>query len=140
MNRGFTLLESLVALVVAAVLVYCASGAFANLAPEYRLRRATWEIQTRLNYARFKAIREGRSFRVQFEPAGYTIEKYDEGLNCWQPDAAGAIEGISIQANNSPTFHPAGTVSNMATIVISNIRGRYKITLAITGRVKVTKL
>jgi prepilin-type N-terminal cleavage/methylation domain-containing protein len=140
MKKGFTLLEALVALVVASVLVYCASAAFANLAPKYRLRKATWEIQARLNYARFRAIREGRPYRVQFQTAGYTVEKYDDTLSCWQPDTAGAIEGVYIQANNSPTFYPAGTVSNMATISVSNVWGRFKITLAITGRIKITAL
>ncbi len=55
-------------------------------------------------------------------------------------ESAGAVEGVWIQANNTPTFHPAGTVSNFATILVSNSWGTNKITLAITGRIKVTEL
>jgi prepilin-type N-terminal cleavage/methylation domain-containing protein len=140
MKKGFTLLEALVALAVIAVLIYGTSSAFVNLAPKYRLRKATWEIQTRLNYARYRAIREGQPVRVQFQAAGYTIERYDDVLKAWQPETVGAIEGVQIQANNSPIFYPAGTVSNLATIVISNVWGKCRITLAITGRIKVTMI
>jgi prepilin-type N-terminal cleavage/methylation domain-containing protein len=140
MKKGFTLLETLAALAVTAILVATVSSAFINLAPKYRLRRATWEIQSRLNYARYRAIRDGQPVRVEFQAGGYTIERYDDVLKTWRPETAGAIEGVQIQANNIPTFYPAGTVSNMATIVASNSWGRYKITLAITGRIKVTMI
>ncbi len=140
MRRGFTLLEALAALAVTGVLILISVSASVRLAPKYRLVRATWEIQTRLCYARYKAIRQGYPVRVQFGPAGYTVEKYDDGLGAWRPESAGAIEGVWIQANNTPTFHPAGTVSNFATILVSNSWGTNKITLAITGRIKVTEL
>ena len=137
MKKGFSLLESLITLSVAAILLYAGSNAFLNLAPKYRLKRAAWEIQTRLNYARYKAIFEGRPVRVSFKPAGYTVEKYNEILKEWRPDVSGSIEGVKIEANNSPTFHPLGTVSNLATITVSNSWGKYQITLAISGRIKV---
>jgi len=140
MRRGFTLLETLAALALMAVLIYAGASSFFKLAPKYRLGRATWEVQTRLNYARYKAIRQGYPVRVIFRPDGYTIEKYVAGLDAWQPESAGAIEGVRIQANNTPTFYPAGTISNFATILVSNAWGTNRITLAITGRIKVTEL
>jgi len=140
MRRGFTLIEALASLAVLAVLIGLGISGFVNMAPKYRLERATWEIQARLSYARYKAIRQGNPVRILFRPAGYTIEKYIEGLDIWQPESAGGIEGVRIQANNTPTFHPAGTVSNFATILVSNAWGINRITLAITGRIKVTKV
>jgi type II secretion system protein H len=140
MKKGFTLLEVLAVLAAAAVLVYGASSAFLNLAPKYRLKKAAWEIQTRLNYARYKSIVEGRPVRVRFEPTGYAVEKYDDSQKTWQPDVRGSIEGVQIAANNSPTFHPLGTVSNLATITVSNSWGTYRITLAISGRIRTTLL
>ncbi len=140
MNRGFTLLETLAALVIMGILIYFATSAFANSAPKYRLGRATWEIQTKLNYARYRAIRDGRPIRVRFQDSGYIIERYLDGPAVWRPESAAAIEGVTVQANNTPTFYPAGTVSNFATILVSNAWGKNKITLAITGRIKVTRL
>jgi len=43
---------------------------------------------------------------------------------------------VTLKANNTPVFYPEGTVSNLATILVSNDRGGYRITLAMTGRVK----
>jgi prepilin-type N-terminal cleavage/methylation domain-containing protein len=140
MRRGFTLIETLASLAVMAILIYATASAFVNLAPKYRLGRATWEIQTQLNFARYRAIRQGNPVRILFRPEGYTIEKYIDGPDVWQAESAGAIEGVRIEANNTPTFYPAGTVSNFATILVSNTWGKNKITLAITGRIKVTKL
>jgi type II secretory pathway pseudopilin PulG len=140
MKKGFTLLETLLMLSVAAILLYAGSNAFLNLAPKYRLKKATWEIQTRLNYARHKAIFEGRPVRVSFKPAGYTVEKYDEIQKAWRPDVSGSIEGVKIEANNTPTFHPLGTVSNLATITVTNSWGKYRLTLAISGRIRVVQI
>jgi prepilin-type N-terminal cleavage/methylation domain-containing protein len=139
-RKGFTLLEMVLVLAVAAVLILAGSNAFLNLGPKYRLRKAAWEIQTRLNYARYKAIFEGRPVRISFKPTGYLIEKYDEALKLWKPDVGNAIEGVIIEANNSPTFHPLGTVSNLATITVANSWGKYRITLAISGRIRVVKV
>jgi prepilin-type N-terminal cleavage/methylation domain-containing protein len=139
MRRGFTLLETLVALALLGVLISAGASSFFKLAPKYRLRRATWEVQTRLSYARYKAIRQGTPVRVIFGLDGYTVERYVDSPGAWQPESAGAIEGVRIQANNTPTFYPAGTVSNFATILVSNTWGTNRITLAITGRIKVTE-
>jgi hypothetical protein len=140
MKKGFSLIEVLALLAAAALLIYGASTAFLNIAPKYRLKKAAWEIQSRLNYARYKSIFEGRSVRIRFEPTGYEVEKYDDSRKVWQPDVRGTIEGVQIAANNSPTFHPLGTVSNLATITVSNSWGTYRITLAISGRIRTTLL
>lgn len=140
MRRGFTVIEMLAALAVTGILALFSLAPVLHRAPKYRLERATWDLLTRLSFARFRAIRQGYPVRVRFSPAGYTIEGYDDGLEEWRPETAGALEGVWIQANNTPTFHPAGTVSNFATILVSNSWGTNRITLAITGRTKVTEL
>jgi len=140
MNRGFSLLEMVIVLALISLVIYGASNAFLGRAPGHRLHKAAWEIHTRLNYARHKAIFEGHPFRVRFKPAGYTVEEYDAAINQWLPEASGSCEGVTIEANNTPTFHPVGTVSNLTTIKISNTAGSYRITLAISGRIRVIML
>lgn len=116
------------------------STSFLNLAPKYRLQKAVWEINSRLNFARYKALFEGTKVRIKFYSSGYAIEIYDEKEKKWELEEKHFLEGVSLQANNSPSFHPRGTVSGMASIYISNSWGRYKITLALSGRVKIAKL
>jgi len=134
--RGFSLLESMIALTILAIMLVVASTSFLNLAPKYRLRSAVWEINSRLNYARYKAIFEGTKVRIRFKTSSYIIEKYDDEQKEWKKERVYFINGIAIQANNSPIFHPGGTVSDLASISISNSWGRYRITLAISGRIK----
>jgi hypothetical protein len=122
------------------LIIFGASNAFLGYAPKHRLTKAAWEIQARLNYARHKAVFEGHPFRVRFKSNGYVVEEFDSVINSWRPELAGSCEGVAIEANNSPTFHPAGTVSNLATIMVSNAAGTCRITLAISGRIRVVML
>lgn len=140
MRKGFSLLEVIISISILAFLAYMASTSFLNLAPKYRLQKAIWEINSRLNFSRYKALFEGVKVRMKFYSASYAIEIYNEEEKKWRLEEKHFLEGISLQANNNPSFHPRGTVSSMASIYISNSWGRYKITLALSGRVKTTKL
>ena len=140
LQRGFSLLETSVVLFISAVLISLFSHAFLKLPPKYKLHKAVREINSSLNYARYKALFEGRKIRVRFSSHGMTVERFDEKEDGWAFYKESRMEGVTIQANNSPIFHPRGTVSNLASIYVSNSSGKYKITLAITGRIKTVKL
>jgi len=139
-KRGFSLVEALIATFIVAIILGVASTSFLNLAPKYRLKSAVREINSRLNYARYKAIFEGVKVRIKFDQHSYAIETFDEERNEWKREREYFLDSVTLQANNSPTFHPVGTVSNLASIYISNSWGKYKITLAISGRIKITQL
>jgi len=141
MNRkGFTLVETVMALSLAGFLVYGGSVSFRQLIPKYRLQTGVWKVQSALSQARFKAAWQGRAHRVRFEGSLCLLEACDEASGAWRLSRAVRLEGVEVTANNSPTFHPEGTVSDLATISLSNSRGAYKITVAISGRVKATKV
>lgn len=140
MSRGFSLLEAVVALALVSLVMFGAAGVFLGRSPGHQLKKAAWEVQTKLNYARHKAVFEGRPVRVRFLPTGYIVEKFDNALGHWIPEAGVFCDGVTIEANNTPTFHPAGTVSNLATIILSNKAGKCRITLAISGRIRVVML
>jgi prepilin-type N-terminal cleavage/methylation domain-containing protein len=137
--RGYSLLETVVSLAILAILLGIASTSFLQLAPKYGLQNAVWEINSGLVNARYKAIFEGKAMRVKFNPSGYAIEKYDEEKKIWRRERECFLKGISIQANNTPTFYPEGSVSNIASINVFNSWGRYRITLAISGRIKIVR-
>ena len=139
-GRGFTLIEAVLALAILAVIITAASLSFLNLAAKYRLEKAVGEVRTALVSARAKSILNGRRFRVRFGADFYRIETYDENSGLWLPDASAGIEGAAVTANNAPVFTPEGGVTNMAMIKIFNGWGAYKMTLAITGRIKIARL
>ena len=99
-----------------------------------------WEIHSRLHSARYKALTKGEKVRVKFSSKAYFVEVYDETQNEWEIGEKHTFEGVILEANNNPCFHPNGAVSNLASIYISNSWGKYKITIAITGRVKTVKV
>jgi Tfp pilus assembly protein FimT len=140
MKKGFSLLEATVVVFFLGVMIYLVSASFVGLAPKYQLKRAVSEVNSILNLAKYKAIFEGVATRVVFDSSGYRVEKFNEELKAWHSTELNVLGGVTLQANNSPTFYPVGTVSNLATIYVFNSRGKYKITIAITGRVKTTML
>ena len=139
-RNGFSLVEVVGVLALLGIIISLAAASFLSSSPKYRLKQAVWEINSQLNFARHKAIFEGIPMRIKLYSTSYAVEKYIEDQKTWHPEKKNFLEGVQIQANNSPTFHPEGTVSNLASILIFNSWGKYKITLAISGRIKILKL
>ena len=139
-KKGFTLVEAVIVLALVSLLILAGSGSISGLAPRYQLQRAVWEVRARLNQARIRSVWEGVSVRVRLSSGAIALEQYDEKGKTWKTLQTEFLEGVRIEANNSPIFHPTGTVTGLATILVSNSRGAYRITLAISGRVKVVKI
>jgi prepilin-type N-terminal cleavage/methylation domain-containing protein len=137
---GFSLIEVVISIAILGIFIALLSHSFTNQAPKYQLKKATWEIYSRLNYARYKAIYRGMKYKVSFESNSYVLEKFDEHKAEWRTEQRSFLDGVTITANNSPIFHPRGTVSNLASITVENSRGQYKISIAISGRIKVTEM
>lgn len=139
-QRGFTLIEAVAVLALASILVYVSAYAFVNAAPRQHLARSAWAVTGLLNNAKFKAVWSGSKYRVRVDEGRLFLERFDEPALEWRVDRVVTVEGVSVEANNSPVFHPIGTVSDMATITVSNRSGCYRISVAITGRVKSVRL
>jgi prepilin-type N-terminal cleavage/methylation domain-containing protein len=139
-KRGFTLYEVVISLSIFAIICSIALTSFLNLVPKYKLKKAVWEINSRMNYARYKAVFEGEKVRVRFSVQSCSVEKYDGNLKKWKREETHFLDGVTLKATNNPIFHPTGTVSNLASITVSNSWGKYKISLAISGRIKTVKL
>lgn len=139
-DRGFSLTELLVSVALLGVIASAASLSFQRSAPKYRLLSAVREIHSKMNSARYRAIFKGIRVRIRFDGNGYTIEEFRAQDGVWVRRPKAHMEGVRIEANNSPTFHPIGTVSNLASIFIYNSWGRYRITTAISGRIKAVRM
>jgi len=138
--RGFSLMETLLACSLLGAVVCLGALSFQRLVPKYRLKNAAWEVQSRLAYARTRAAFDGVPVRLRFEEGGYCMERFDDASSQWKAFENSRPEGVTVRANNTPTFYPQGTVSDLATILVSNSEGTYRITLAISGKVTVRRL
>lgn len=137
---GFTLIETVISLSILATVIYLASTSFLNLAPKYKLERAAWEVAAALSAAKMRAVYEEADFRFTAERTGYRLEKRENPSKPWAVETKRTIEGVSISATNSPVFTPEGGVAGLATVTVSSAWGAYKVTVAITGRIKTTRL
>jgi Tfp pilus assembly protein FimT len=139
-RKGFTLFEAVVAVALLGSLIFMGSSAFREMAPRYCLEKAVWEVRSALNSARYRALFEGVSYRLRFSGRAYTIERYDIPSKEWLLAGRTTLEKVAIGSNNVPVFTPEGTVTGLATIAISNDWGEYRLTLAITGRIKTARV
>jgi Tfp pilus assembly protein FimT len=143
MNRfksGFSLLETVIFLCIISILLGIAGLAFTHRSPRHYLDKAAWEIYSRMNQARFRAILEHRKVRFSFTENSYIMEEFIFESGEWKEFQRSTLEEVRIDANNSPVFHPRGTVSNLTSVYVSNIAGRFRISLAMSGRLKVIPL
>jgi len=133
---GFTVVEVVLALALAGIFALGTAYTIQRLGPKLDLQAGIWEVTAGLNRARFQAIMSGASVRVRFVPSGFVFERYDAAAAAWRPAHTVTLAGVRVRANNAPIFHPEGTVSDLASITVGNTRGTYRITVAITGRIR----
>jgi len=138
-HQGFTLVETLVALALTGLVAGSAASAVLGLGPRLHLRAGVWEVTAGLGQARFRAVMSGEPVRVRFVASGFAFERRDEAAGAWRTVRTEALPGVAVRANAAPVFHPQGTVSPLATVTVSNARGAYRITIAITGRIRTVR-
>ncbi|MBN2245585.1 MAG: prepilin-type N-terminal cleavage/methylation domain-containing protein [Candidatus Aminicenantes bacterium] len=139
-RSGFSLIEILVVMFILTVVLFLLSSSIFSKSSRHYLDKSAYEVYARMNQARYKAIFAGTKVRVVFSSHSCSSEIFQKNDNTWKLHQRTFLEHASIDANNSPIFHPIGTVSNLASIYIRNDSGAYKITLAISGRIKLVKL
>ncbi len=118
---------------------------FASQVPSYRLNGVVRQIRADLLAARAQAVKKGHNVRVLFTgPHQYEI--LDDANNNGKADPGEAVEsrsilddfeGVTIRSNNNPIFHPRGTATSLATVRVVNVAGEKRITISITGRVRI---
>ncbi len=158
-NRGFTLIELMITLVVAAILLTVAIPSFFSVIQNNRLTTATNAFITAMTLARSEAVKRGadvmvdtidssdgsnewgRGFRVGIDGDGDGAIAAGEALQTW-PAFEGGITLDSDGDIASFTYDANGVVDSGDTLDLcdsqrSGETGR-EITIANTGRVSVT--
>lgn len=143
---GYTLTELMIVLGILAVVLGLSGIWLASQLPQYRLNGAVRQMRADLLAAKAQAVREGNEVRIFFtNPQHYDI--LDDDNNNGRADPGEVVEsrsimddfpGVVIESNRNPIFNPRGTASSFGTIKISNGSREKRITIGITGRVKVT--
>lgn len=139
-SSGFTLLSQLAALAIIGILLAIATPAYRDMIPRVRLQGAARQVASDLMFARMKAVRENIRQRVTFlSPVVYQVlSEGDDGA--WFPvltrELSQDYRGVRLLANNDPLFTPGGRASVLATIRVGNEAGERRVSVNVTGRVK----
>jgi type IV fimbrial biogenesis protein FimT len=123
-SRGFTLLELMVTLAIAAILASIAAPSFQNMLASQRVQAATFDLLANLTLARSEAIKQNRSVTLA---ATNGADAWEAG---WQIFPAGqatevvrvqdAYSGIVIAAAvDSVTYNRSGRVASTNPIQIT---------------------
>lgn len=140
-QSGFTLIELIVIIAIVAVFAAIAVPNFLSYMPKSRLNGAARQVMGDLMAARMKAVKENTTVTVTM------VSNSDHEYKILT--AGGEEKTINIQSNyrdvtivgsfTDISFYSRGTAWG-ATITLTNSAGSKEITVAITGRVKITDL
>ncbi len=82
-NRGFTLVEILVVVVIMAVVISLAVLSIGVTGRDNQLDQESRRLQALIDLLHERAVLEGRDFGVRVEPSGYSFVVYDTYRDAW---------------------------------------------------------
>ena len=135
-SKGFTLIELMATLGVAAILIAIAIPGFMSTLPGLRLNDAARQVATHLQQIRMKAIAQNLPYQMTFSTTTYVLQKCSGSCT----NESGNIvlpEGITVSASTPPQFQPRGTAAAAATIQLSNGSSSKWVCVRTVGRVNI---
>ena len=143
-DRGFTLVEIVVALSLISILLAIAIPEWGTLLPTFRLNSSARQVQSELNRVKARAVSENTNFRLVFSAASYSIER-DNGTGYETTGEGKPLpEGIDIRSTTTSTlgFTARGTATpgTGGTVKLCNIKEAGKnVVVSSTGRIRICK-
>jgi prepilin-type N-terminal cleavage/methylation domain-containing protein len=95
-EKGFTLIELMITIIILCILLGLAIPGFSNWVPNYRLRGAARDIYSNFQYAKMTAVRERARCGVLFDRANNLYRVVSSGPNRTFESTAGAVGGDDV--------------------------------------------
>ncbi|GAN31670.1 MAG: type II secretion system protein GspH [Candidatus Brocadia sp. AMX2] len=145
-QKGFSLIEMVIAVAIIAILTGIAVPVYVSMKPSLWLSGATRQIMGDLMWARMQAISQNNEFRIIYDNNHrYRILDDDNnngtsttGESIITKDIRDKYDDVTYHSSNANNliFYPKGNAANLTTITITNRSGTKTVSVAITGRVK----
>ncbi len=147
-DRGYTLIELVIVMSILLMVTLLSQNWLTSQLPKWRLNGAARQVVSDFMGAKMQAVTQGNKYRVTFlDDRHYTIldddnsnGKPDPGELLVTRDIQTEYSGVTLISTNNPIFHPRGTASNLGTVTLKNSAGSKRISVGITGRVKMQSL
>jgi len=140
---GFSLLEMLVAVTLAAVVAGVAAPQFVGLVRQYRLTGAANQVAFEIDRARMQAIGQNSFVRIRFlSSTQYVRETSSDGVNYTAVGGTMALPGGIYAVSNglllTTGFNKSGFAVAVTTIVLAGGQGYKTVSTNSLGRVTVS--
>jgi prepilin-type N-terminal cleavage/methylation domain-containing protein len=141
-QRGYTLIEVLVACSLASAVVLAAAPSLPAMRSSFSLQNAAFQVANDLRLARARAVATNGRARIVFTTDGYQIRRESPvGSGTYVDDGApqSMPAGVTIESDPvDPTFDSRGLMTQPYTITLTNSQSTTKtIDLTIIGRINV---
>jgi prepilin-type N-terminal cleavage/methylation domain-containing protein len=140
-QRGFTLPEMLIVLILITIICGISYGAFHRMGENSELRTAARDIASDFQIVRQRAMTENTKLTIQFYSANHTYEVPQVGGGTLIKALADYGGGITIDSINIPMVEilPRGTSQQQGKVILINKRkSTATIEINSTGRANVT--
>ena len=140
-QRGFTLPEMLMVLILITIICGISYGAFNRMGVNSNLRTAARDIASDFQLARQRAMTENTTLTITFNPGNHTYTVPQVGGGTLIKALADYGGGITIDSINIPMVEilPRGTTQQQGKVVLKNNRASTAtIDINSTGRANVT--
>ncbi len=138
-QAGFTLLELITAMAVAAVLITIGIPSFASFTTNQRVKTTAFEMVVLLNYARSEAIKRNQPVSLQAAGSTWTLEVDSELRTLTIPASVDIDSGV-----DNVTFMPDGRSTSAVVFTVCDVDGSEAVTrrtvrLDVSGRPNITR-
>ena len=138
--RGFTLMELMATLGVAAILMAIAIPNFMSTLPSLRLNDAARQVATDLQQIRMKAIAQNIPYQMTLSSTTYVLKKCnDSSCTTFTNDSGDIVlpTGITVLTPPTAQFQPRGTAAALTTIRLTNGSSSKWVCVRTVGRVNI---
>ena len=128
-NKGFTLIEVIVTVIIAGVLAAITAPSLVGLLNQNQVKEAQRQVESALKEAQRQAKRRGKSCSITISPSAKTISSADNCLlstrtigdsNLVGSDTLSLIVGSNNNADETITFNNKGGTTASKTIVVNS--------------------